>query len=242
MIKVTYLDHSGLMVETPKAILVFDYYRDPAHVLKKRLEKNRELPVVFFVSHHQGDHFNPMIFDLAQDCKRTFVLSYDIESKHVPDKGMQVAYMAPGDYIESIADAVNVRAFRSTGAGVCYLVTTPEGKTIFHGGDLNNVPTTEKTTERDIAKEVAEMNKTAGEVAIISPKVDIAMLADDSTLGSETVATSVREFLKRVKVANFFPMNLRGDFNKACDFVNSETETGTTFYCLDKPGAYAGID
>lgn len=28
MTKVTYLDHSGFVIATPRAILVFDYYRD----------------------------------------------------------------------------------------------------------------------------------------------------------------------------------------------------------------------
>ncbi|MDE6153798.1 MAG: MBL fold metallo-hydrolase [Muribaculaceae bacterium] len=81
MEKITYLDHSGFAVVTPTAILVFDYYRDPAHSLKKVLHEYPSRPVIFLVSHHHEDHFNRDIFDLAQDHKRTYVLSNDIESK-----------------------------------------------------------------------------------------------------------------------------------------------------------------
>lgn len=51
MIQVTYLDHSGFAITTEKAVLVFDYYKDPAHALRKILDGNKELPVLFFAVH-----------------------------------------------------------------------------------------------------------------------------------------------------------------------------------------------
>ncbi len=64
MTEITYLDHSGFVVTLPDVIMVFDYYRDPAHALHKILEKKAELPVIFFVSHHHHDHYNTGIFEI----------------------------------------------------------------------------------------------------------------------------------------------------------------------------------
>lgn len=64
MIKVTYLDHSGFVLSASDTILVFDYYRDPSHAFQRILHGNPSLPVVFFVSHHHRDHFNPGIFEI----------------------------------------------------------------------------------------------------------------------------------------------------------------------------------
>lgn len=45
--RVTYLAHSGFMVETDDVIMVFDYYRDPSHSVVKTLEKRPDTPVIF---------------------------------------------------------------------------------------------------------------------------------------------------------------------------------------------------
>ena len=84
MTEITYLDHSGFVVTLPDVIMVFDYYRDPAHALHKILEKKAELPVIFFVSHHHHDHYNTGIFEIAQNHERTYVLSNDILAEKVP--------------------------------------------------------------------------------------------------------------------------------------------------------------
>ena len=138
MIKVTYLDHSGFAVTTPEAVMVFDYYKDPDKKLEKVLREAPDQEVVFFVSHHHPDHFNAAIFELAQDRRRTYVLSNDIFSRLVPQKGVSVAWMSPGDVIEQIPGVSKVQAFRSTDVGVAYAITLPDGRVVFHAGDLND--------------------------------------------------------------------------------------------------------
>ena len=105
MNRVTFLDHSGFIVTTDEAILVFDYYRDPAKALHHVLEQNPEKPVVFFVTHHHPDHYNKSIFELAQNHKRTYVLSNDVYPQNVPDN-LAVAGMSKGDVIENIAGSL----------------------------------------------------------------------------------------------------------------------------------------
>ena len=55
-----FLHHSGFIVETDRIVLVFDYYRDPLHVLESILSEQETInkAVYFFVSHVHGDHFN----------------------------------------------------------------------------------------------------------------------------------------------------------------------------------------
>lgn len=55
MSKITMLDKSGYVVTTEKAILVFDWYKDPEKALEKILKNHKHLPVIFFISSY-GDN------------------------------------------------------------------------------------------------------------------------------------------------------------------------------------------
>ena len=125
--RVTYIDHSGFMVVTDDVIMVFDYFRDPSHSVVKTLEKYPELPVVFFVSHHHKDHYNPDIFNLAQSHERLYVMSNDIFQRH-GDSKIPTAGMSAGDRIENVIGGLTVDAFGSTDLGVSFAVTDSHGK------------------------------------------------------------------------------------------------------------------
>ncbi|MCM1521611.1 MAG: MBL fold metallo-hydrolase [Muribaculaceae bacterium] len=238
MITVTYLDHSGFAVTAPTAIMVFDYYKDPDKKLEKvlRSHPDPEVPVLFFVTHHHTDHFNTSIFELAQNRKRTYILSNDIFSKLVPQKGLSVAWMSPGDAIDSIPGLKEVRAYGSTDAGVSYLITLPDGKTIFHAGDLNDWHWSEESTPHEAAEEEARFNKIVNRLAEENPSIDIVMFPVDARLGKE-FARGARTFLQKVNVGFFFPMHFWGEPQKACDFEGYVPEgLKTQCYCLDRPG------
>ena len=59
MMRVTYLGHSGFLLEMEDALLLFDYYQavSPKWIRKKHL--------FVFVSHVHYDHYNPDIFEIA---------------------------------------------------------------------------------------------------------------------------------------------------------------------------------
>ncbi|MCM1163161.1 MAG: MBL fold metallo-hydrolase [Muribaculaceae bacterium] len=243
MITVTYLDHSGFAVTTPTAIMVFDYYKDPDKKLEKVLHSHPdpEVPVLFFVTHHHPDHFNTSIFELAQNRKRTYILSNDIFSKLVPKTGISVAWMSPGDVIDSIPGISEVKAYGSTDAGVSYFITLPDGKTIFHAGDLNDWHWSEESTPREIAESEAQFTKIVNRLAEEHPSIDIVMFPVDARLGKD-FARGAKTFLEKVKVAFFFPMHFWGEPQKACDFEGYVPAGSTTeCYCLDRPGMSATI-
>ena len=58
--KVTYLEHSGFVIEEGKRAYVFDYWKDPAGVIDTLVEQGYELHV--FVSHIHHDHYMKSIF------------------------------------------------------------------------------------------------------------------------------------------------------------------------------------
>lgn len=136
MAKVTYLDNCGFAVKTDNILLVFDYYRDPAHALTHLLKNNPELPVVFFVSNSHPDHFNKEIFKLGQNHKHMYVLANDVFS-FAGNTEVQAVGLSAGDRIEDVMGALTIEAFSATDAGISFLITTADGETIFYGGDLS---------------------------------------------------------------------------------------------------------
>ena len=58
--KITYIHHSSFSVEFNHVTMLFDYYEGPLP------DFDRSRPLVVFASHFHGDHFAPVIFDLAE--------------------------------------------------------------------------------------------------------------------------------------------------------------------------------
>ena len=58
--KVTYLEHSGFVIEEGKRVYVFDYWKDPAGVVDTLVAQGYELHV--FISHIHHDHYVKSIF------------------------------------------------------------------------------------------------------------------------------------------------------------------------------------
>lgn len=58
--KVTYLEHSGFVIEDGRRAYVFDYWKDPAGVVDTLVAQGYELHI--FISHVHGDHYVKSIF------------------------------------------------------------------------------------------------------------------------------------------------------------------------------------
>lgn len=233
MIKVTFLEHSGFVVVTPTAVLVFDYYRDPANALVKTIREYPELPVIFFVSHHHPDHFNQQIFTLAQDREKVYVLSNDIFSRVVHDD-MPVAWMSPGDHYDRLPGDVAVTAYGSTDVGVSYLVTLPDGKTIFHAGDLNYWHWNEEATVKQVRAAYEKYVKVMHRIMEDVKSINIVFFPVDPRLGQD-YSDGARLFLENINVEYFFPMHFWGDYKAGCDFEDYTTDN-TESFCLHVPG------
>ena len=132
--KLTYIFHSGFVLETGQSIQVFDYWLDPSGVMKGVLKSDK--PLYAFSSHFHEDHFNKEIFEWKrQKPNITYILSKDIFRHRRANKEDADVWLAKGG---SWSDGrISVKALGSTDSGVSWIVET-EGKRIFHAGDLNN--------------------------------------------------------------------------------------------------------
>ncbi len=224
------------MVETGDVIMVFDYFRDPSHSVVKTLEKQPAKPVVFFVSHRHPDHYNPDIFNLAQNHKRVYVLSNDVEARDTNSR-LAIQGMSAGDAVEDLPGGLSVKAYPSTDEGVSFMVTTKDGRKLFHAGDLNLWHWKEVSTDREVERATMEFRKALREIADENPAVDVAFFPVDVRQGKDFAAGAV-EFVEAVKTTDFFPMHFDGDSHVACDFgvYPFHTQVSTKFHCMHDPG------
>lgn len=129
--QITYIGHSGFLVELRETLLLFDYYEGSL----PQLPSEKQLYV--FASHRHPDHFNPEIFSLAETHENIFFcLSKDIWECRIPkERRSQAIRLKPGESRD--LDSLSLRTLKSTDEGVAFLVQV-EGKTVYHAGDLND--------------------------------------------------------------------------------------------------------
>lgn len=188
-VKIEYIYHSGYMVETDEAVLIFDYYKEglPEAVA------NSGKKVIFFVSHSHPDHFNPEIFDH----KGIFVVSSDVP---VPAE-IKAYSVDPGDHI-TIGE-INIRVLGSTDAGVSFLVRT-ERTNLFHAGDLNYWHWKEVSTSEEIAD--AKKSYLSELSGLAEASVDVAMFPVDPRMGKD-FDEGARMFVSLIRPEIFLPMH-----------------------------------
>lgn len=125
--KVTFLAHSGFLIELENYLLLFDWW-------KGELPPLPDKPLLVFASHSHEDHFSPDIFTLDNGQRNIhFLLGSDIRStpetavKYTRLSGNETAFPLPGVTVETLS---------STDEGVAFIVSV-DGQVIFHAGDLN---------------------------------------------------------------------------------------------------------
>lgn len=135
--KITYIYHSGFVVECETCTLIFDYYTGELPPF------NPELPVYFFASHRHPDHFRMNILKLWDVYEKvTYVLATDIKcnekylNRHGISPEVKEHMIHVGKNQTAQIDNLTVETLKSTDAGVAFFVTI-EGKTLYHAGDLN---------------------------------------------------------------------------------------------------------
>ncbi|MFV0363199.1 MAG: MBL fold metallo-hydrolase [Suipraeoptans sp.] len=197
---VTYLEHSGFVVELIDKILVFDYYKGN---LKRHLKTNKD--VFIFVSHVHGDHYNPNIFLKSnfEDCTGNvaYILSNDI----IAAKAENIYYIGPDENLE--IRGVNINTLKSTDEGVAFCVNC-SGKSIYFAGDLNYWYWEEESDEYNIKMR----NDYYSQIAKIFDKhFDIAFIPLDPRLGDQ-YAFGLDYFVRNTNTDVIFPMHMWGNY------------------------------
>ena len=198
---IDYLGHSGFLVETERALLLFDYYQGDLSPLRS---KSSEKPLFVFVSHAHGDHFNPKIFSLSGRPVR-YLLSFDLAGNPKVPEGPDIRYLDP-DAAYPVEGLGTVETLLSTDEGVAFYVDTPEGA-IFHAGDLHwwdwpgEDPEWLDEQERVFRREISR---------IADRPVDAAFAVLDDRL-EENYAKGLSLFLKVCRPKAVFPMHFWTD-------------------------------
>jgi len=143
---ITYIGHSGFLMEWDSCYWLFDYYKGELPELKE----DKKLYV--FVSHNHRDHFNPVIFQLYESHHDiTYILSSDVKLKHkeFPEIGItkekidemmnKIIFVKPSTRYElndNEGNRIILQTLKSTDCGVAFLLSY-NGKSTYHAGDLN---------------------------------------------------------------------------------------------------------
>ena len=212
----TYIFHSGFVLETEKSILIFDYWLDLNGVVPPFLKKDK--PVYVFSSHFHEDHFNSVIFEWRKQREGiTYILSKDIYKHRRATKEDADVWLAKGGAWSD--GTISVWALGSTDSGVSWIVEI-EGKRIFHAGDLNNwyarfLPEAmpgETIYSEEFDEEInpiAHEKQYLGElkdIRKITDSFDVVMFPIDGRIGNGYTLGG-RQFIERFKVGLFVPMH-----------------------------------
>lgn len=239
----TYIFHSGFALETDRCILVFDYWMDPAGVMRRFADTEKHTYI--FASHFHEDHFNRSIFQWRNN-RHTYILSKDILKRRRATREEADVWMAKGGIWED--ERIKVMATGSNDSGVSWIVEV-EGKRIFHAGDLCNWYArflADGTPEGTIfSEEFGEINPVAEEKQFLGELKDIRKITDsfdlvlfpvDGRIGNG-YTLGARQFIDRFKVGLFVPMHfVASGFESAWRMEPFCQEKNIPFWCIHEIG------
>jgi L-ascorbate metabolism protein UlaG (beta-lactamase superfamily) len=130
-----YLGHHSFAIKTRTHLLIFDYYAMNEPLATASLangavnpEEIKDLDVVVFTSHRDGDHYDKIIWDWKKTIKRiTYVLGWE------PAMPQEKYVLIPPWETGRVGD-IEVTTLPSTDSGESFLIRV-DGLVIYHSGD-----------------------------------------------------------------------------------------------------------
>lgn len=230
--RLTYIYHSGFVLETECCAIVFDYYRDPAGVMNDILNTDKRIYVM--ASHFHEDHFNTGVLEWkARHRDIVYLLSKDILRHRRAPKTSASAWLAKGG---TFSDGnIAVRAFGSTDSGVSFMVETG-GKRIFHAGDLNNWHWTDESSAEEAARAEAMFLGELKDIRKYAASIDVAMFPVDARIGTGYMR-GAQQFAGTIRTGLFVPMHFTAcGYDSARAFQPKAEASGCRFFCPDHEG------
>lgn len=200
--KITYIYHSGFLVETDSCYYLFDYYKGALPPM------NREKPILVFASHSHPDHYNQEIFPLLRDMgmeQITAVLSKDISPRRYPQETEVIRVTFHQQY--QLPCETVLETLQSTDAGVAFLVRCKEGL-LYHAGDLNDWTWAEETKQynRQMTGSYRHEIDLLQKDLLKGVPLDAAFLPLDPRQEKD-YARGILYFLKKTAVKKVYPMH-----------------------------------
>ena len=214
--KVTYIDHSGFLVETDCVYYLFDYYKGSLP------EMNKEKTVFVLSSHSHHDHYNSEVFSLLKKLgmeKIRAVLSDDI--KEIPENIEALTVSFGKEY--DIGSSRKLFTFCSTDEGVAFLIEDG-GRLIYHSGDLNDWVWDEEddSYNRQMTENYRKEIKLLSE-KLCGRELDIAFAVLDPRQEKD-YDRGLLFFLENVPSKKVYPMHYWGEPSVIDTFLNDHPE------------------
>jgi L-ascorbate metabolism protein UlaG (beta-lactamase superfamily) len=230
--KLTYLYHSGFVLESALCTIIFDYYKDSDDNYTKRSLTAFSGKLYVFSSHWHPDHFNAEILkwkDIRPDTE--YILSKDIQLKKKLPSDV-ATFLDNGDVLMN--ENIGIKTFGSTDAGVSFLIET-EGKKIFHAGDLNNWHWDEESTPEEIQTAENDFLRELKVIANDTNRMDLVMFPVDCRLGKNYMR-GAEQFVDAIQTDVFVPMHFGQTYSKANAFRPYAEKAGSKFIEWSKTG------
>lgn len=218
--RITYIKHSGVLVETEESYLLFDYWEGEIPQLNSR--KN----LYVFSSHAHKDHYTKEIFKLENSCVSVnYILSFDIrQEKKEWQMAENVTFVDPDAKIR-VKDA-EITTFLSTDEGVAFLVKI-DGVTIYHAGDLHWWYWPADPESDNIGRRknnyLNEIRKLEGE------SIDIGFVVLDPRQ-EEFGCLGMEEFLSRVRCRDVFPIHFWENYGFVKEYIEKNSRKYPTVH------------
>lgn len=235
--KITYIDHSGYLLETETASFLFDYYKGDIP------EADRDKPLIVCVSHRHPDHYNPKIFDLLAEYPMVYyILDKDCGIKwkireceeqgiSLTEKLTRVRKNTSQDIMLPNGRKLSLTTYKSTDEGVAFLLEY-EGKTFYHAGDLNLWAWKEESDQYNDNMRKAylkEMEKLRGK------KIDAAFVPLDPRQ-REYAFLGMEIFMEYTDSSKVFPMHLWRKYSIIRKFAQKHPEYADRIVPIEKKG------
>ena len=199
--QITYIHHSGFLVETDSCYYLFDYEKGSLP------EMDKMKPIFVLSSHGHYDHYNPEIFGILKKYGMkniSAILSDDIA---VP-QNEKVLQVSPGKEY-NMAMGQMLTTFQSTDLGVAFLIED-QGKLIYHAGDLNDWVWEEESDSyneqmtKDYRKQIELLSE-----KLNGREIDVAFVVLDPRQEKD-YDKGMRYFLEHIMVKEVYPMHYWG--------------------------------
>ena len=230
--KITYIYHSGFIIESEKATIIADYFKDSVDEIVHRSIDAFPGKLYVISSHWHPDHFNKEILrwkNVRPDIQ--YIFSKDILKKKLATQD-EADFIIKGDVRQD--ENIRIKAFGSTDIGISFLIET-EGKKVFHAGDLNNWHWDEESTPEEIQASERHFLKEIKTLYNETKNLDAAMFPVDCRLGKNYMR-GAEQFVDMLRVGTFMPMHFDNSYNEANAFKKYAEKAGCRFFELTKTG------
>lgn len=190
--RVEYIDNNGYVVETKRAVYIFNYVEGLLPAAYLRSDK----PLMFFVSNAGQEYYSQSVFAY----KKSVIYSHDVPQ----DPVNKVFKMFPGDMVH--LGYAKVYAHGSNRDGLIYVVEE-EDFTIVCAGSFNNWHYQETSSLKRVEMETAYFLDVLKSIQDVSP-VDILIFPVNPDMGYN-YDYGARKAVARLKPRFFFPTQFK---------------------------------